>query len=57
MDNKQTGQKGTGHGLLEYLGDPSLVFNYSPKYLHHSTSERIGGYRPALIFLRTCSMR
>ena len=57
MENKRNGQKGTGFGLLEYLGDPSLILNYSPKYLHHSTRERICGYRPALVFLRACSMR
>ena len=57
MVNKQNGQEGTGHGLLEYLGDPSMVLDYSPKYLHHTTRERIGGLSPALIFLRTCSFR
>ena len=56
MVNKQNDQEDTGHGLLEYLGDPSMVLNYSPKYLYHSTRERIGGLSPALIFFRACSM-
>ena len=57
MDNKRNDQKGTVHGVLEYLGDPSLILHYSPKYLHHSTGERICGYRTTLVFLRACSMR
>ena len=56
MVNKQNGQEGNDHGLLEYLGDPSMVLNYSPKYLHNSTREWIGGLSPALIFFRACSM-
>jgi hypothetical protein len=56
MDSKQIDQKGTSHGLLEYLCDPSLVLNYGPKYLHHSTRERIGRLSPAFIFLRAYSM-